>query len=65
MQEDAAPVGKGWSQPGRPEDERDITDASLAARGDLDIPNTDGECSPECDGCQWQGCLMPSTQNIA
>ena len=49
MQEDAAPVGKGWNQPGRPEDEGDITHASLAARGDQDILNTDGEYSRECD----------------
>ena len=33
MQEDAAPVGKGWSQSGRAQDEGDITDASLAAQG--------------------------------
>ena len=46
MQEDAAPVGKGWSQPGRQEDDADITDGSLAARGHQGTTNIDGESNP-------------------
>lgn len=42
LQEEPAPVGKGWSEPVRAEDEADTTVASLAARVDP-TPNTDGK----------------------
>lgn len=46
MQEDTAPVGKGWRQPGRREDDADIPDAILAARWHQATTKTDGESIP-------------------